>query len=189
MIQNRPKPTSLTLLRHGETLGGARFNGSTDVALTQLGWNQMWAAVAEEKWDQIITSPLGRCAEFATALSKLNSTPMLIDQRIQEMHFGLWEGKTSAELFATDADALTRFWSDPLRNSPPQGEPLPEFAARLLAAWQDIVTKFSGKKVLVVTHGGVIRTLLCHHEQRPFEQLLSYSIGHGHQQTLQIAEI
>ncbi|MFZ0006897.1 MAG: histidine phosphatase family protein, partial [Steroidobacteraceae bacterium] len=57
------------VLRHGETEGGARYWGRTDVALSARGWEQMRAAVAGHSWERIVSSPLQRCAAFAEALA------------------------------------------------------------------------------------------------------------------------
>ena len=61
--QNRD--TWVDLLRHGEPVGGSRYRGQVDDALSEKGWQQMWQAVAGRgDWQQIITSPLQRCQAF-----------------------------------------------------------------------------------------------------------------------------
>lgn len=138
----------------------------------------MYAALADSgHWDRMISSPLARCAEFARRYTAEHGLPLTFDVRLKEMNFGAWEGRTAAELMARDRDALTRFWSDPEKNPPPGGERLVQFQARVLAAWNDIVTDQTGQKILVVTHGGVIRVLLCHALQRPLGDLLELDVG------------
>lgn len=180
--------TAIDLLRHGETVGGVCFRGSTDDPLTEGGWTQMRDAAEKEGpyWDRIISSPLKRCADFACELGQQHSMPVSLDERFQEMHFGAWEGRSAAELMATDADALTHFWNDPLRYTPPQAEPLADFEARILSAWRDVVSRYVGEKILLVTHGGVIRILLCHVRQRPIECLLEFEVGHASIQRIHI---
>jgi alpha-ribazole phosphatase len=168
------------LLRHGEVEGGSRFRGHTDDPLTATGLAQMHAAIADSgNWEHVISSPLARCAAFAKEYAKRHSTPLSFDARLMEIHFGDWEGRTAAELMQTDADALTRFWEDPFNNPPPSGEPLAQFQARVLDAWKDIVVGHAGQRVLVVTHGGVIRMLLCQVTGVPVAQLQEFSVGHG----------
>ncbi len=178
----------IDLLRHGETAGGARFRGSTDDALTEVGWTQMRTATEQGApgWDRIISSPLKRCADFACELGQQHSLPVSLDERFQEMHFGAWEGCSAAELMATDADALTRFWNDPLRHTPPQAEPLADFELRVMSAWRDVVSRYAGENILLVTHGGVIRVLLCHTRQHPIERLLEFEVGHASIQRIHI---
>lgn len=168
------------LLRHGEARGGPRFRGRTDDPLTAAGWEQMHATIAaDHRWNRVISSPLARCAEFAGVLARRDSLPLTFDVRLQEMHFGAWEGRTAAELMAEAPEALTQFWSDPSTYAPPGGEPLADFRQRVLDVWSDIVTAHAGQRVLVVTHAGVIRVLLCHLLQQPPAQLQVFEVSHG----------
>lgn len=141
----------------------------------------MWHTVNSQStpWQHIVTSPLTRCADFAHALGQRYSIPVSQDDRIREIHFGDWENRSSAELMQTDADALSRFWQNPLGYPPPNGEHLLDFKARVLSAWEDIQRQFCGKKVLLITHGGVIRMIICHILQHPLTQLLSIDVCHA----------
>ena len=176
-----PQDGLIALLRHGETEGGTRFRGSLDDPLTLAGWEQMRAAVGKEHWQRIVASPLKRCAEFAGELALCLGVPLEVDERLREIHFGTWEGKTAAELMESDGEALTRFWRDPAVYPPPGAEPLETFQARVLAAWRDLQRDHRGDRVLVVSHGGVIRTILCDVLGHPLERLLELEleIGHG----------
>lgn len=169
----------IDLLRHGETEDGARYHGGTDVALSGRGWEQMWSAAAGVSWNRIVSSPLIRCAAFARALARHRAVPLEFDERLREMHFGEWEGRTAAELMAQDAAAVTRFWRDPVRHPPPGAEPLPRMQARVLSAWEAILRDEPEHRVLLVSHGGPIRVILCHVLARPLERLLEIEVGHA----------
>lgn len=173
--------TLIALLRHGETAGGACFRGSTDDPLTPLGWRQMAAAVEGETWTRIVASPLKRCAEFAHELAARLAIPLELDERLCEMHFGAWEGRTAAELMESDGEALARFWRDPAACPPPGAERLHDFQARVLDAWRDLRQSADGGRVLLVAHGGTIRTIVCDVLGHPPERLLELEleIGHG----------
>jgi len=173
--------TFIDLLRHGETENSNRFCGSTDHPLTQLGWTQMWSAIEKKpsQWQQIITSPLARCANFAQALGQRYSIPVTQDARIKEIHFGEWEGQSAAELMQTNADALARFWHNPLSFPPPKAEHLLDFEARVLSAWHDILQQFADNRVLLITHSGVIRIIICHIQRHPVERLLEFEVNHA----------
>lgn len=173
--------TSIDLLRHGVTENSQRYCGSTNYPLTALGWTQMWHAVNSQstQWQHIVTSPLARCADFAHAMEQQYSIPVTQDDRIREIHFGDWEDRSSAELMQTDAGALSRFWQNPFDYPPPNGEHLLDFQARVLSAWEDIQQQFCGKKVLLITHGGVIRMIVCHILQHPLEQALEIDVRHA----------
>jgi alpha-ribazole phosphatase len=173
--------TYIDLLRHGETENSRRYCGSSDYPLTRTGWQQMWKTTEDQtpQWQHIIASPLIRCADFAQALGQRYSIPVTCDNRIREIHFGAWEDCSATELQQSDADALSRFWQNPLDHPPPDGEHLLDFEARVLSAWKDIQEQFCGKRILLITHGGVIRTLVCHILHHPLEQLLDIDVYHA----------
>ncbi|WP_435035649.1 alpha-ribazole phosphatase family protein [Pseudomonas neuropathica] len=170
----------LDLLRHGETELGGGLRGSLDDALTDKGWAQMRAAVVEGgSWDRIVSSPLQRCARFAAELGEQLDLPVQLDKDLQELHFGAWEGQSAAALMETDAEALGLFWADPYAFTPPQGEPVSEFSSRVLAAVARLHNAYAGQRVLLISHGGVMRLLLAQARGLPREQLLNVEVGHG----------
>lgn len=170
----------LDLLRHGETELGGGLRGSLDDALTENGWAQMRAAVVEGgPWDRIVSSPLQRCARFAAELGERLNLSVHLDKDLQELHFGAWEGQSAAALMETDAEALGLFWADPYGFTPPQGEPVSEFSTRVLAAVSRLHAAYSGERILLVSHGGVMRLLLTQARGLPREQLLNVEVGHG----------
>ncbi|WP_371355527.1 alpha-ribazole phosphatase family protein [Pseudomonas chlororaphis] len=170
----------LDLLRHGETELGGGLRGSLDDALTDAGWQQMRAAVAGQgPWDRLVSSPLQRCARFAEELGARLALPVSLDPDLQELHFGAWEGQSAAALMATDAEALGRFWADPYAFTPPQGEPVLAFSARVLGAVERLQQRHAGERVLLVSHGGVMRLLLARARGLPREQLLNVEVAHG----------
>jgi alpha-ribazole phosphatase len=170
----------LDLLRHGETELGGGLRGSLDDALTEKGWTQMRAAVIEGgPWDRLVSSPLQRCARFAAELGEQLNLPVHLDKDLQELHFGAWEGQSAAALMETDADALGLFWADPYSFTPPQGEPVSDFSTRVLAAVAGLHSAYAGERILLISHGGVMRLLLAQARGLPREQLLNVEVGHG----------
>lgn len=168
----------IDLLRHGETAGGARYRGVTDDPLTAAGWAQMWSAVdSDVHWEGVISSPLVRCAEFARALAKRHSLPLRLDARLREMDFGAWEGRTAAELLEKEPNALARFWQNPLNHPPPHGEPLQHVQSRVLAAWREVTAR--RRPVLLISHGGPLRVILCHTLGHPLERMLEIDVPHA----------
>ncbi len=167
------------LLRHGETDGGARYWGATDVALSAKGWQQMRAAVAGLSSDLIVSSPLKRCADFARALSAERDIRCRFEEELRELDFGEWEGRSAAELMQTDGDRLRRFWSDPSAHAPPGGERLADFRSRVIAVWNRIVDDRDAGSVLIVTHGGPIRVLRAVQSEMPLSAALSLDVPHA----------
>ena len=170
----------LDLLRHGETELGGGLRGSLDDALTATGWQQMSTALNERgPWDRVISSPLQRCARFAEQLAARLGVPISLEKDLQELHFGAWEGQSAAALMETDAEGLGLFWADPYRFTPPEGEPVSDFSARVLAAVERLHQAHAGERVLLVSHGGVMRLLLARARGLPREQLLNVEVAHG----------
>ncbi|GAB3384277.1 alpha-ribazole phosphatase family protein [Azotobacter armeniacus] len=170
----------LDLLRHGETERGGGFRGSLDDALTATGWAQMHAATAAAgPWDLLVSSPLRRCADFATELAAAHGLPLHLEADLRELHFGAWEGRSAAELMHSDAEALGRFWDDPYAFTPPDGEPILDFEARVLEAIGRLRRECAGRRLLLVTHGGVMRLLLARARSLPRGQLLQVAVAHG----------
>lgn len=170
----------LDLLRHGETEQGGGLRGSLDDALTPLGWQQMRNAVAEPAaWDRIVSSPLQRCARFAEELSSRLRLPLQMEPALQELHFGDWEGANTAQLMATHASDLGRFWENPYTFTPPNGEPVHAFSERVCGAVLRLQKACDGERILLISHGGVMRLLLAQARGLPREQLLQVVVGHG----------
>ena len=177
----------LDLLRHGETELGGGLRGSLDDALTDTGWAQMRAAVLERgPWDRLVSSPLQRCSRFAEELGTQLGLPVQLDKDLQELHFGTWEGQSAATLMETDAEALGLFWADPYSFTPPEGERVEDFSTRVLAAVGRLHANYAGQRILLISHGGVMRLLLAQARGLPREQLLNVEVGHGALFTLAI---
>jgi len=122
---------------------------------------------------------LQRCARFAEELAGRLGLPLELQADLQELHFGAWEGQSAAALMETDAQSLGLFWADPYAFTPPQGEPVAEFAGRVLAAVARLQASYAGERVLLISHGGVMRLLLAQARGLPRAQLLNVEVGHG----------
>lgn len=170
----------LDMLRHGETVSGGGFRGRLDDELTDAGWQQMRQAVVNAgPWDRIVSSPLRRCAAFAAELAQQHDLPMTLEPDLRELDFGEWEGRSAADLMVDQSEALGRFWEDPYSFTPPGGEPLDDFESRVLRAMERLTDRYVDERVLLVTHGGVMRLLLAEARGLPREQLLQVEVGHG----------
>ena len=150
--------TTLDLLRHGEPVGGRKYRGQIDDPLPEKGWAQMHAAVGESApWTRIVSSPLVRCRAFAEALAGRHGLPLTLDERLREVGFGVWEGKSAAEIEQEAPGSLDRFKRDPVNARPAGAEPLADFHARVAAALDAILAQHQDQHVLLVGHAGVIR--------------------------------
>ncbi len=162
--------TTIDILRHGACEGGEIYRGSTDVALSSEGFEQMQASAkrVHQDWHHIVHSPLKRCAIFARQLANEQNISISEHEGFKETHFGEWEGQLVKEIWDKRYDEVSAWLENPLENPPPNGEPTDIFMARVANAFDDICQRYKGQHIGVVTHGGVIRVLLAHILQSSF---------------------
>jgi alpha-ribazole phosphatase/probable phosphoglycerate mutase len=177
-VSDKLTTTIIDLLRHGDVQGGRKYRGQLDDPLSDLGWKQLRKTTSnKQNWQHIVTSPLKRCAEFAKELAHTHSLPLQTESNFKEVSFGLWEGKTADELLNTEPAKIKSYWSDPINVTPPQGENLLVFEERVLNAWNDLVSDFKGKHILLISHAGVMRMILCNILGMPLTELFKLDIA------------
>jgi len=167
------EPIVIDLLRHGEVAAeGWAFRGSTDLPLSETGWQQMRrTSDSFESFDAIATSPLQRCRLFAEEFSDKKKTGLTRLDHMREMDFGAWENRSFDELETEYGALLHRFWQSPVGIQPPGGEGFDDFSQRVIACWEGWVSSDAGEHRLLVAHGGVIRVLLAHVLNMPMHSL------------------
>ncbi|MCW8841463.1 MAG: histidine phosphatase family protein [Gammaproteobacteria bacterium] len=162
--------TIIDIIRHGEPVGGSKYRGQIDDPLSEKGWAQMRAAVeGRDEWQQIVSSDLSRCAEFARELGASLAVDTELDAGFREVGFGRWEGKSASQLLSEDPVGIAAFWRDPITNTPPGAEPLRDFQRRITEAWGSLIERHAGKRLLLVGHAGMMRILLLHALELPLE--------------------
>ena len=140
----------------------------------------MWTAVKDyPSWDIVITSPLQRCHAFALAYADKHGLNVVTDDRLREIGFGCWEGKSSQQILTDNPQAIRNFYHDPVRYRPEGAEPLSDFQQRVSASLIDISQQQSGKKVLVVAHAGVLRAAVTHTLNTTPSAMYKISIGNA----------
>lgn len=176
------RTTVIDLLRHGKCEGGEIYRGTTDVALSEEGWQQMNRAVGTAEhfpWDHIVSSPLKRCLEFSRSVSATSGAQVSVVKGLREMHFGEWEGRTMADVWENDAGRVKAFAQDPILNSPPEGESLVDALDRVCQAWKEILEQHKGQHILLVQHGGTMRLLLAHFLNLPLPSVLRIDVPYA----------
>lgn len=159
------EPTRLLLLRHGQTELSVqrRYSGRGNPELTELGTRQAAAAATylgeRGDVDAVISSPLQRAHDTATAAAKSLGLDITVDDDVIETDFGKWEGLTFREASERDPE-LHRRWLRDTSVPPPDGESFDAVAARVLRAQRRILTEHAGQTVLLVSHVTPIKTLL-----------------------------
>lgn len=172
--------TTIDLIRHGEPVGGRKYRGQIDDPLSEKGWTQMRNAVGDAcPWEGVVSSTLSRCAAFAQELSQRHALPLAFDERLKEIGFGAWEGRTAAELQREHPDAFARFFDDPVAHRPAGAEALPEFRDRVIGAWGDVLDHHVGKHILLVGHADVIRMVIRHVLDMPLARMFRIHVGNA----------
>lgn len=161
--------TTLLLTRHGQSTWNAegRWQGQADPPLSPFGRDQAFAASHRiGTVDLIAASPQMRALETATIIAaQLGLEPVVVNEDLRERSAGPWSGLTRAE--------IEEQWPGWIESGErPEGYELdaPLFA-RVDAALKDLVSEYAVESMLVVTHGGVIKTveeqLGCHEGRVP----------------------
>ncbi len=157
----------LFLIRHGSTLDNEqqRYTGQVDIPLSPLGEQQaalLGQRFAHEPLDFIVTSDLQRARATGAAIAQYHHVPVYEDPAIREIFLGAWEGLTFTELRERDPESYIRWQNEPLSVQPPGGESIIQLRDRAVRALEFWSTQHPQDTVVWVTHGGVIRVLLCH---------------------------
>ncbi|HHB76816.1 MAG TPA: histidine phosphatase family protein [Desulfobulbus sp.] len=148
-------------LRHGVTTAPSdSLIGSTDVVLSGQGVIQAGQLAARlPRGLDCLCSPMLRTRQTLESLQNHGVVrEVSFDSRIREIDFGAWERLTFAEISNKDEDIDA--WKEYHHFTFPGGESVAHFVARLQSFLDEVQSK-PQEQVLVLTHGGVIRTLLC----------------------------
>ena len=162
-------------LRHGETAWNAegRFCGSTDVPLSEVGRRQ--AQLLARRLQPILvegfySSPLGRALETARLIGKAIGRDAVVDPRLTELNYGVWEGQTLEE-FKRAYPAIYSAWdADPANVAPPEGETGVQLIERVTPFMADVAQRHQTGNVVVVCHKTVCRLLACHIMEVPLSE-------------------
>lgn len=175
-------PTVIALLRHGRTLWNeeGKIQGLSDSPLSLLGKSQVteWQSFLRSRQvDHIFASDLGRVRETVAILQKSCPTARIHwIYALREQHWGDWQGRTLNKLKETDGKTLHRQVRAGWDFCPPHGESRREVLQRILPVFSRILQQFSGERILMICHEGIIKAILYHLADRRFlpeeEQLL-----------------
>lgn len=125
-----------------------------------------------DHFDVVYSSPSMRCMMLAKSLK---NGKVVEDSRLLEMNFGLWEGKRWEEI---PPNELNDWMNNFTEARPPLGENLLELYQRV-KSFLDELRKQSYKKVLIITHAGVIRCLWSAILEIPLKNIFKISVGYG----------
>ena len=175
---------ALVLIRHPqpEVAAGICY-GKTDLALRapalasaqEISLRLMALVQAQS---HIACSPLRRCAELGVALATMHPhIALTFDTRLQELDFGDWEMQPWDSIGKDQMDAWIASNFDALHG----GESLQALDARVASWLHDVQSAYAADQTLwVITHAGVIRSILRQKNICSFEESLGYPIDYGH---------
>jgi probable phosphoglycerate mutase len=151
--------TTLILLRHGVTVHTTdmKFSGpgGDDPGLTDEGWRQAERAadvlLKDGGVSAVVTSPLQRTRDTASAVSKALGIEAVVDDDFRECAFGAWDGLTLEDVHEQWPHELDA-WLTSFEVAPPGGESVIEVQRRVEAALRRTLTAYAGQTVVVVSH-------------------------------------
>lgn len=162
----------LYVTRHGETPYNVenRICGISDISLNEHGKKQ--AQIIGEKLSQyhidyIIASPLKRAQETANIISHQIKVPVITDERLHEINFGIFEGmpgKNEDFRYVKKNHAIAY----------PQGEKLFQVVQRVYNFLDEIHETYAKQNVLIVCHGGIVRIIHSYYHDMSNEELFSW---------------
>ena len=158
-----PASTTLIVIRHGETTWGAegRYAGREDVELTDRGRDQA-AAVAERVAplhpDVVLSSPLRRCRDTATAIAG-GALEVRVRNELSDGTLGEWTGYTAGQISARWPTEFAAWRSD-ADAKPPGGESFTEIRTRVSRLLTDVLAEHPSRVVVLVTHAATTKMLL-----------------------------
>lgn len=189
MIEFKRKEWSqmfLYLVRHPETTYNAdsnRYSGRSDVGLSDRGREQSQRVVRyfqDRQIDGVWSSPLLRAREMAQAVADKAGSPLIVDQRLIEMDFGVWEGLTPEEIESLDAEMWRRWLAGDPDARPPEGESLSAVHGRAVASLDEIASRLAPRGTgLLVGHSVINRILITHMIGIPYGRYRTILQGNG----------
>jgi probable phosphoglycerate mutase len=158
-------PTRLYLVRHGETAGGGddRCIGRTDRALSAAGLEsaeRLAPILAALGLAAVYSSPLDRAIATARPIAAAAGLKPIYLEGLAELDFGAFEGRTFAEIAATDLELYERWMAAPTTVRFPGGESYADLKARAVTSARAMVDWHRERSLLAVSHSGPIRAIV-----------------------------
>ncbi len=154
--------TLVYIVRHGETdlNKDRRFRGLTDIPLNEKGKLEAKnaASLIADELTAIHTSPLQRAFQTAKIIGEIKRCDVIEDNFFIDINYGEWQGLTVEEVEERfGRESITRWLSDPGIFRFPGGESMVEVRDRLKPGFENLIDRYKGKSVAVVTHMAVIK--------------------------------
>lgn len=155
----------LFLARHAETGEQLRnrYVGAMDVPISAAGVlqvSQLADRLSAFAFGELVCSPLMRCRQTADILSRRIGCQLHVVDGLAEVNFGRWEGLSFDEICGRDPDLVEQWGENGLNFTFPGGENVRHFHQRVQGQIDSFLDS-DAEQLLVVSHGGVIRSMIC----------------------------
>ena len=165
--------TRFGLVRHAETFWNRerRIQGQSDSALTAKGKKDAdnWGRrLSRFSWNRILMSDCGRAVETAAGINNHLRAPVESDPRLREQDWGRWTGRIIAQIETEVSSLLQEEQMRGWKFCPPGGEDRLSVWQRSRSALTEAANRWRGDTILIVTHEGVIKSLIYHLAGRRF---------------------
>ena len=159
------KETEIILIRHGETEWNSqkRMQGHSNSDLSEVGRGQIQALgelMKNVSFDHIYSSDSLRARQTAEAITQYSGHTLQFDQRIREKNLGVFEGLTSTEAKERHPEVYRLFKTAGANYVIDEGESTQQLLERALEFSEEIRLRHPQERVVMVTHGGVVRVLM-----------------------------
>lgn len=176
--------TRLLLLRHGQPKQEARGRcyGTLDVGLSARGHRhaQLLARTLDRiPLTAVYASPSQRAVETAAPLAAVHALTPIVDEGLREIDFGDFEGQNYEEIERSHPELYRQWMETPTLVQFPGGESYTTLRVRALAAMEAIRARHLGETAAVVSHGGVLRTMLADCLSMPDEAIFRLDQSYG----------
>lgn len=157
----------LYIVRHGKTYWNEarKIQGWADIELTEEGREVAVLSAEGMKdihFDAIYSSPLKRANETAKILKGNRDLPIIVDERIKEIGFGVLEGADFLKIRGDKTSKFSSFFDAPEQYIAPEGgETFEEVTERASEFMKEIIEKHKNdERVMVVAHGAVNKAMM-----------------------------
>ena len=157
----------LYIVRHGKTYWNEqrKIQGWADIDLTEEGREVAVLSAEGMKdihFDAIYSSPLKRANETAHILRGERNLPVIVDERIKEIGFGVLEGADFLKIRGDKTSKFATFFEAPeLYETPEGGESFEMITERAGEFMKEIVEKHKNdERVMIVAHGAVNKAMM-----------------------------
>lgn len=176
--------TRIHLIRHGQVAGydQPRYNGQTDVALTDVGleqYHRLKDLLSDKPISACYTSDLSRCAIGADIICGQFGIEPVRRRELRELNIGIWEGMTWLEITARWPEEWRARLADLVNYRVPEGENLLDVHNRVMPVIAEIIERHKGQEILVVGHGGVNRVVLLNAIGAPLAGMFNIEQNYG----------